>query len=233
MGEVGVVVQYKAVPRNEAAFEAAVQELFKAMAAEEYPQGAVKTFAFYKVPYIFGYWYSFGQFTQEGLANHGKGPKVSAAYKKMQALLAHPAEQEVLESVIIQGCGEHIPGAPPRPAEADPATDVGVVYSFRVKPEDDDTIDRLMHHIFKIVDRTEISTGNVLTYNLYRDPKEKGRWVMFEHFTAKGSADHATHPDVFPPGLKQIGLVTEPFSRVLLNPYIVHGCGETMPNGKA
>ena len=229
MAEKGIVTQYKAVPRNDAAFEAAVCELFDAMAEEEFPAGGISTFAFYKVPFIFGYWYSFAQMTDEALARHTKGPKVKAAMAKMTAELAHPPIEERLTPVIIQGCGEKIPGAPERPAGVDPMTDIGVVYSFRVRPEDDDHIEALMHHIFKIVDRTEISTGNVLTYNLYRDPKEPGRWVMFEHFTAKGSADHATHPDIFGPGFEQVNLITEPFSRAILNPYRVLGCGEPMP----
>lgn len=229
MAEKGIVVQYKAVPRNDAAFEAAVSEMFDAMAEEEFPQGGISSYAFYKVPYIFGYWYAFAQMTDEALARHGKGPKVQAAGKKMMALLAHPPIQEQFDPVIVQGCGEKIPGAPGRPAGVDPMTDVGVVYSFRVKPEDDAKIERLMHHIFKIVDRTEISTGNVMTYNLYRDPKEPGRWVMFEHFTAQGSADHATHPDIFVPGMEQVNMIVEPFSRVLLNPWRVLGCGEPMP----
>lgn len=229
MAEVGVIIEIKVVPRNEAAFEAAVSEMFEAMAEEEFPQGGISTYAYYKVPFIFGAWYAFGQMTPEALERHAKGPKVLAAGKKMAALFAHQPVQQVLTPVIVQGCGEKIPGAPARPADADPMTDVGVVYSFRVEPKDDAKIEQLMHGIFKIVDRTEISTGNVLTYNLYRDPNEPGRWVMFEHFTAKGSADHATHPDIFGPGFEQVNLITEPFSRVILNPYKVLGCGEPMP----
>lgn len=229
MTGVGIVVQYKAVPRNDGAFEAAVGELFEAMAEEEFGKEGISTFAFYKVPFIFGYWYSFAQMSEEALARHGQGPKTKAALKKMQAQLAHPPIEERLQSVIIQGCGEKIPGAPARPAGIDPMTDIGVVYSFRVKPEDDGNIEKLMHDIFKIVDRTEVSTGNVMTYNLYRDPKEPGRWVMFEHFTAKGSSDHATHPDIFGPGMEQVNMITEPFSRAILNPYKVYGCGEPMP----
>lgn len=233
MSGVGIVVQYKAVPRNDAAFEAAVGELFDAMAEEEFPKSGISTFALYKVPFIFGYWYSFAQMTDEALARHGQGPKVKAALKKMQSQLAHPPIEEKFESVIIQGCGEKIPGAPARPDGVDPMTDIGVVYSFRVKPEDDAKIEKLMHDIFKIVDRTEVSTGNVMTYNLYRDPNDAGRWVMFEHFTAKGSSDHATHPDIFGPGMEQVNMITEPFSRVLLNPFRVFGCGEPMPTNLA
>lgn len=226
--EYGNVYQYKVAPRNEAAFEEVVNELIDAVMEEEFPTGNVKTYAFYKVPFIFGYWYSFTQLTEEGMAKHLKGPKASAALEKVKAMLVKPLEHMVLDSVIIQGCGERIPIAPARPADADPATDVGVVYSFRVEPEDDERLEAKMREIFKIVDRAEISTGNVLTYNLYRDPSAKGNWVMFEHFTAKGSADHATDPEIFGPGFEQVEMLPEPFSRVLLNPYRVYGCGEPL-----
>jgi quinol monooxygenase YgiN len=229
MDEIGIVASYKVAPRDDGAFEAAVREMIEAMRAEEFPHGGVKSYAYYRVPHIFGSWYAFAQFTKQGFAVHAKGPKVQAAVARMMSLLAVPLAYEELEPVIIHGSGERIPGAPPRPSDADPAKDVGVLFSFRVNPEDNEKLEAVMQKIFKIVERVEISTGNVLTYNLYRDPKSPGRWVMFEHFTAKGSADHATHPDIFPPGLEQINLLPEPFSRILLNPCIVLGCGEPLP----
>lgn len=230
MSEFGIIIQYNTAPRNDEKLESAINVLIDAMAEEEFGSGGVMSYAFYKVPHITGSWYSFAQYTASGLAAHGKGAKVGTALSQVESLLCEPASELKLDPVIIKGCGERIPTAPPRPADANPAEDVGVVYSFRVEPGQDDVLEEVMRRVFKVVERAEISTGNVLTYNLYRDPSGEGKWVMFEHFTAKGSANHATDPEIFGPGLEHVAMLPEPFSRVVLNPFRVYGCGEPLPS---
>jgi hypothetical protein len=140
----------------------------------------------------------------------------------------------VLDPVIVHGCGEKIAYAPSTGSRPDdPRPNVGVVYSFRVAPENDQEVEAIMREIFGIMADEEYPTGDVFTYTLYRDPAELGRWYMFEYFTAVGSENHATCERIFPPGRRQLALTTEPYSRVLLDPVIVMGCGEPIAGSPA
>ena len=226
MGGVGIVSRLKVAAGDDKAFEGVMRDLVSALEAEEFPGGGLTAYAVYREPNEPGRWYVYGHFTDEGFATHGAGPLVQKAGAALTGMLIEPYEQTRLDPVIIHGCGEAVPKTPGRPAGADPATDVGVVYGFRVKPEDDQTVEGIMREIFDIMAIEEYPTGDVVTYTLYRDPAEKGRWVMFEHFTAKGSADHATGKLIYEPGMRQLNLTTEPYTRILLTPVVVRGCGE-------
>lgn len=111
-------------------------------------------------------------------------------------------------------------------------SNVGVLFKFRVAPRDDAKVEPAMKSIFEAVAKEEYPTGNVITYTLFRDPGTIGSWYMFELFTAEGSRQHSAGPLVMERGQKLVELMIEPYERILLDPVIVHGCGEPIPTTK-
>lgn len=234
MADVGVIYRFRVAPENDQKAEAIMREIYDAMAAEEFPTGDVVTYSLFRDPSEPGKWVLFEHFTEEGGRKHGLGPLIYGPGIRHQELLIEPYQRLVLDPVIVHGCGEKIANAPAagsRPDDKRP--NVGVVYSFRVAPENDQEVETIMREIFGIMAEEEYPTGDVFTYTLYRDPAELGRWYMFEYFTAAGSENHATCERIFPPGRRQLALMTEPYSRVLLDPVIVMGCGEPIPGSPA
>jgi quinol monooxygenase YgiN len=228
MSDVGVFFKFRVAPESDQKVEVIMQEIFDAMAVEEFPTGDVKTYTVYRDPKAPGLWYMFELFTAKGSENHAIGPLIYKPGMAQQALMLEPYERTLLDPVIVHGCGEPIPGAPPLP-ERDEKTDVGAIYTFKVAPENDQKIEQIMRDIFDAMAVEEYPTGNVITYTLFRDPSELGRWAMFEHFTAKGAADHATGPMIFKIGTEQLQYLVEPYFRVVLEPVIVLGCGKPIP----
>lgn len=110
---------------------------------------------------------------------------------------------------------------------------VGVMFSFRVDPKDDAKAEEIMRGIFDAMAVEEFPSGDVITYTLFRDPSQPGKWVMFEYFTEAGSERHSVGPLMMERGTKLVELMTEPYERVLLDPVIALGCGETIPRGRA
>jgi quinol monooxygenase YgiN len=225
-------------PEDDAKIEAIMHDIFAAMAVEEFPTGEVVTYTAYRNPAAPGQWYMFEHFTAKGAAAHADpvtSPLILVAGHKQLALMTEPYERYELEPVIVHGCGAPIPGAPPPQASRDSATDVGAIYRFKVAPENDTRTERIFRDLFDAMAAEEYGTGNVITYTIYRDPGEPGRWVMFEHFTAQGAADHAaeTSPRVRELGHEHLSLLLEPYERVVLKPFIVYGCGEPIPGSPA
>lgn len=111
------------------------------------------------------------------------------------------------------------------------AKNVGVYFTFRVAPENDAKVEEVMTEIFEAMKKEEYPSGDVITYTLFRDPTEVGKWAMFELFTQKGSDNHSPpNTQVFDIGRDRlVPMMLEPYTRVLLNPVIVHGCGEPLP----
>lgn len=228
MPEMGVITVYETPPRNIAQMSDAIAALAQAIREEEFERGSLATSAFYRVPKNRSVWYSFMHFTERGWTAFGCGPKVQAAQARVDAQLCGPAHRQLLEPVIVWGSGSAIANSGPRPPGAAPETDVGAVYSMIVEPRDSHEAGRIMLRIFDEVMRHEIPTGDVRTYSLYKDMNVPGRWVMFEHFTAQGEIDHAAHPDVMKGGIEVSALMTRPYSRQVLVPLDVSGCGEPL-----
>jgi quinol monooxygenase YgiN len=232
MSVVGVVFKFRIDPENNDKMDMILQENFGAVAAEEYPSGDVKTYTVYRDKSIPGQWWMFKLFTEKVPADHAAGPPIYEPARALQALMLEPFERMLLDPVIIHGCGERIPGVAPLP-KRDEKTDVGVIYTFKVAPENDEKIEQIMRDIFDAMAEEEYPTGEVISYTLFRDPSEVGKWAMFEHFTAEGSAVHATGPKIFKIGTEQLTYLVEPYCRVELDPVIVHGCGKPVPGSPA
>ncbi len=106
---------------------------------------------------------------------------------------------------------------------------VGVVFSFRVAPKDDAVVEGIMREIFDAMALEEFPSGDVLTYTLFRDPAEPGKWVMFEYFTQAGSERHSAGPLMLERGRRLVERMIGPYERILLDPVIALGCGEPIP----
>lgn len=228
MKDICVVTTYHSAPRNHGAMTAAVDDLVNAIRSEEFGTGGMGFFSFYRRQGIVGTWYCVVQFRGDGWNRHGRGEKVRAAQQKLDALLCEPAHRQFYDPVIVWGAGEQIEGAAARPDDTNPAHDVGVLFDFIVDTKDDSHAEAIMREIFGKVAKYEVPTGNVRTYALYRDIAVPGRWFMFEHFTAKGSALHAANPDVMASGSKSAALMTGPYGRTMMVPANVNGCGEPL-----
>lgn len=106
--------------------------------------------------------------------------------------------------------------------------DVGVLFTFRVMPDeatDNETVEA-MRAIFDAMAVEEFPTGDVKAYAVYRDRSDPGKWVMFEHFTARGSENHAKGPLMQEAGQRLAKLFMTPYERLLLDPILFVGCGE-------
>lgn len=103
-------------------------------------------------------------------------------------------------------------------------SDVGVMYIFRVAPEDAQRAEEDLHKLFAIMATEEFPTGDVKAYSVYRKRGEPGHFYWFEHFTEKGAADHSG-PILRAAGRKHMQLMIEPFQRMILTPVLVEGCG--------
>ena len=234
MVDVGVLYRFRVKPEDDQKTEQIMREIFDAMAAEEFPTGDVKSYALFRDPSTLGKWVLFEHFTEAGARNHAIGPLIQDPGKRHQELLIEPAERIELAPVIVHGCGEKISGTPmqgSRPDDKRPPA--GVVFEFRVAPENDLKVEGVMRRIFDVMAEDEYSTGDVITYTLYRDPGDVGHWYMFEYFTAAGSENHATGEKIYGPGMEQQRMLTEPHKRDLLDPVIVKGCGEPIASTSA
>jgi len=107
-------------------------------------------------------------------------------------------------------------------------SDVGVLFTFRVMPDpaSDRETEEAMGGIFDAMASEEFPSGDVKAYAAFRDRADPGKWVMFEHFTAKGSVNHAKGPLMQQAGQRLSKLFMTPPARVLLDPVLFVGCGE-------
>jgi quinol monooxygenase YgiN len=231
MADVGVLYGFRVKPEDDQKAEKIMREIFDAMAAEEFPTGDVKSYALFRDASTPGKWVLFEHFTDAGARKHGTGPLIHGPGTRHQELLIEPYERIVLDPVIVHGCGEKISGTPEHGSRPDDKrANVGVVFEYRVAPEDDVKAEDVMREIFGVMAEDEYPTGDVITYTLYRDPAELGHWYMFEYFTAAGSDNHATGKKIYGPGMQHQKMLIEPHKRALLDPVIVKGCGESITN---
>lgn len=224
MSDVALISSFIGLPRDDAALEASFTALTEALKAEEFHNNGIKAFGVFRDP-TFGKWWTYTHFTEEGFKNHAQSSPVQDAKANLRKFLLEDPETTELEPLITLGVGEPIAQSPGRPPEADPAKDVAVVFHFTVNPEDDHKIPGIMREIFDIMIDEEISTGNVFSYSIYRNKNHSGHWSMFQKYTAKGSADHATSERIFAPGWKQVELLNRPSFRVIVKPVFEFGLG--------
>jgi len=238
---VGIMYGFRVGPDDDKYAEALSREILEAMETEEFPTGDIATYALYRDPPNPGRWYLFEHLTISGATrdptNIGKfkmlqpytmqgnvSDRIRIPAQKLADLMAERAWRSVLDPVVVHGCGELVPGATSRKADA--PTDVGAYFKFRVAPEDDAKVEQIMRDIFVEMEKYEYPTNDVMTYTIYRDPAEAGSWVMFEHFTAEGAAKHASSSEIIKLGHAQLDLMIAPYERYVLEPVIVRGCGE-------
>lgn len=240
MSGVGIMYGFRVGPDDDAKAEALAREILTAMEAEEFPTGDVSTFALYRDPPNPGRWYLFESLTEAAAkrdpTNIGKfkmfqpftqgnvSDRIRVPAQKLADLMAERAWRSVLQPVLVHGCGELVPGATSRKPDA--STDVGAYYKFRVAPKDDAKVEQIMRDIFVAMEKFEYPTNEVMSYTLYRDPAEVGSWAMYEHFTARGAAQHASSSEIIRLGYEQLDLMIAPYERYVLEPVIVRGCGE-------
>jgi len=120
------------------------------------------------------------------------------------------------------------------------------MYGFRVGPDDDKKAEALAREILEAMEAEEFPTGDISTYALYRDPPNPGRWYLFEHLTAEGAKRDPTNIGKFKmfqpytaqgnvsdrirvPAQKLADMMAERAWRSVLDPVVVHGCGELVP----
>jgi quinol monooxygenase YgiN len=108
--------------------------------------------------------------------------------------------------------------------------DVGVLFTFRVKPgpESDRLTVEAMRGIFDAMAVEEFPSGDVKAYAVFRDRADPGKWVMFEHFSERGSEHHAKGPLMREAGRRLSGLFMTPYERLLLEPVLFEGCGKSI-----
>jgi quinol monooxygenase YgiN len=141
---------------------------------------------------------------------------------------ASPYTRTVLEPVLFAGLGEPITDYPGFGDQM--SGDAGVVLIFRVLPgpDRDLEVEAAMRAIFEAMAVEEFPSGDVKAYGVYSDRCEPGKWVMFEHFTERGSENHAKGPLMKAAGTGLERLFITPYKRVMLSPALFVGCGETI-----
>ncbi len=107
-------------------------------------------------------------------------------------------------------------------------SDVGVLFTFRVMPdpESDREVVEAVRGIFEAMAVEEFPSGEVKAYAALRDRADPGKWVMFEHFTGRGSELHARGPLMQEAGRRLAKLFVTPPERLVLEPVLFVGCGE-------
>lgn len=241
MSEIGILYSFRVPTGEDAKVEALLREIVDILAEEEFPSGAIKAFAAYRDPANPGKWYVFQALTEEAaernFTNIGKfkmldpNPQLGPVSQRLHGpatqiaeLTAERAWRQVLNPVFVHGVGELVPAATAR--KPDLPSDVGAYFKFRIAPEHDAMMERLMLDLVDVMKTDEYPLNGVITYTLYRHATEAGAWVMFEHFTKEGAARHATSSGIYMLGFEQLDKMIAPYERYVLEPVIVKGCGE-------
>jgi quinol monooxygenase YgiN len=124
--------------------------------------------------------------------------------------------------------------------------EVGIIYGFRVVPDDDKQVEALMREIFAVMEAGDIAKGQVSTFALYRDPPNPGRWYLFESLSKAAAERDPSNIGKFrmlqeyknsgnvpeairAPAEKLTAMMAERAWRQVLEPVLVHGCGELVP----
>ncbi len=110
-----------------------------------------------------------------------------------------------------------------KPVGGDLSGDEAWRFTVRVAPEDAARADDVFERIMVAMAHDEFSSGEVKSYTAFRAYGDVGRYIMYEHFTAKGSARHATGEELPAVGREQLELLITPFERLQLEPFVAFG----------
>ena len=208
--DLAYLIMLRASPRNAFQTEMELKALTAAVAAEELPSGDIQVFTTLRVPDDPGAYHIYGQLKRSAQDRHLAGQQATEAFQWLQVHFIAPYERVEFEPVALWGADV----APGSPLDGD----VGWRYTVRARPGLGDSYEDLGDEIYAGMTAEEFPTGNVKTYCTHRVVGDPGRYVMFEHFTATGSARHAKGPKVIGPGHRQNRTLVPPFERLRYEP---------------
>ena len=215
MTAVAYLTSLRFAPQNQFEGEVGLRGLFRAVAQEECGADDVQVFAVHRIPGDVGAYQIYEQYTGEGDRRHGTSQAVSKAFDRVLARLIMPYERVLLEPIGVWGLD--------KPADGDVTSDICWRFTIRVSPSDVDKIEDIQTEIMHAMEIDEFGTGDVKTYGTLKVTGDAGRYVMYEHFTAAGSASHARGPSLPPVGEKQQQLLVTAFERLRLEPMFALG----------
>jgi quinol monooxygenase YgiN len=213
--ELAYLIMLRVAPQSVYQTEMELKTLAAAVAAEELASGDLQVFTAVRVPDDPGAYHIYGQLKRSARDRHLAGPKAVEALEWLQPHLIAPYERVEFEPVALWGAdvalGSSLDG------------DVAWRFTVRTKPGLEDSYEDLGDDIYAAMAEEEFPTGNVKTYCTLRAVGDPGRYVMFEHFTATGSARHAKSPSVVGPGARQMRTLVPPFERLRYEPVTAIG----------
>jgi quinol monooxygenase YgiN len=209
------LIMLRVAPQNAYQTEIELKTLAAAVASEELASGDLQVFTALRVPDDPGAYHVYGQLKRSARDRHLAGPLAAEALQWVQPHLIAPYERVEFEPIALWGAdvalGSPLDG------------DVAWRFTVRTKPGLQDSYEDLGDHIYAGMADDEFPTGNVKTYSTLRVVGDPGRYVMFEHFTASGSAKHAKGPNVMGPGARQMRTLVPPFERLRYEPVTAIG----------
>jgi quinol monooxygenase YgiN len=222
--DVGCVFTFWVDEENMDGAERAMADIFAAMEQEEFPTGDVRTYTAHRVIDAPGTYIMYEYFTSAGSERHSAGPLMQLAGDKLTSLMVKPYDRVVMQPFHAVGIGE--PVAQYRDPDFKPsASDIAVVFTLQVHPQDSEKAEVAIADIFAAMEREEFPSGDVKTYTAHR-LDTRGRFVMYEYFTAAGSKRHASGPLMREAGRKLSALFLTPYVRLMMEPVLAVGVGE-------
>ena len=224
--DLAYLIMLRVAPQNVYQAELELKMLAAAVAAEELASGDLQVFSVLRVPDDPGVYHIYGQLKRSARDKHLAGEKAAEALAWLQPHLIAPYERVEFEPIALWGAdvalGSPLDG------------DIGWRFTVRAKPGLEDSYEDLGDDIYAGMAEEEFPTGNVKAYCTLRPVGDPGRYVMFEHFTAAGSAKHAKGPSVIGPGARQMRTLVPPFERLRYEPVTAIGVahanyGKTAP----
>ena len=194
-----------------------MRALYNALAVEEFNvDDGVETYAIHRDPEDEGAYQIYEQYgTAAAARRHLTGPKSRAAWSSVLARVIAPFERVLLEPLGVFGKA--------KPVGDDVTGDEAWRFTIRVLPEHADIIDETMQSVLEATSIDEFPFGEVKSYTGHRIAGDPGGYVMYEHFTALGSARHATGPTLVPVAEPFGANSVTPFARQLLHPLFAYG----------
>jgi len=217
VGDLAYLTSLRTAPQTAFQTEIALSDLFMALAEEEFNSGGIETYAVHRVVGDPGAYQIYGQYTTAAERNHLSGPRARKAYKKVLDRMILP-----LERVRLDPVKKGLWGAA-KPVGADLTGDEAWRFTVRVAPEDVAKGDDVFERIMEAMAYDEFPGGQVKSYTAFRVYGDTGRYIMYEHFTARGSAQHATGERLPTVGREQMELLVTPFERLQLEPFLAFG----------
>ena len=225
MGDLAYLMVLRVAPQNAYQTELELKTLTAAVAEEELPSHDVEVFSTLRIPDDPGAYHVYGQLNRSSLARHLAGPKAAEAFDWLQAHFITPHERIEYEPIALWGADVSL-GSPLLGDEA-------WRFTVRTRPGAEAHYEDLSDEIYAAMADDEFPTGNVKTYCTLRVVGDPGRYVMFEHFTAAGSAGHAKTAAVTGPGAQQLRLLAPPFERLRYEPVSALGTGHSQYGSSA